>query len=142
MALLTIAEKEHLNARLGNSRFSQIGGIENSELNLLFNHAFCLLYPSLYEGFGIPILEAQKAGCPVVTTNKSSIPEIAGNGALIVNDITRDNIYESLNFLQNNLGERERIISEGFRNAKRFSWDKCYQQTKQLYIEAYEDLFS
>lgn len=139
---LTSSEKEQLNVSLGNSLFFHTGNIENRELNLLYNNAFCLLYPSIYEGFGIPILEAQKAGCPVVTSNKSSIPEISGNGALMVNNTTLENICDKLYFLQNNLGVRERYISAGIQNARRFSWDRCYQQTKQLYKEAYEELLS
>lgn len=135
---LALKEKEHLNANLGSSGYYQIGDIGNSELNLLYNHAFCLLYPSEYEGFGIPVIEAQKAGCPVVTSSKSSIPEIAGNGALMVDRIDLDSISDKLYFLQNDSGARENLIGRGFQNADRFSWDTCYVQTKQLYTEAYE----
>lgn len=62
--------------------------VTREQLNIMYNEALCLLYPSDYEGFGIPILEAQKAGCPVIAQNTSSVPEVIGNGELLVSHDT------------------------------------------------------
>ncbi len=134
-------EKQFLDSKLGPNNHILVAGISNYQLNILYNHAICLVYPSLYEGFGIPVIEAQKAGCPVICANSSSLPEVAGKGAYLINDITSEKIIERITHLKNRSEEREKLIVEGFMNAERFSWDKCYQQTKEVYKEAYEKYF-
>jgi mannosyltransferase len=134
-------ENQLLLDELGQNRFKLLSGINNEQLNLLYNHALCLLYPSLYEGFGIPVLEAQKAGCPVISTNKSSIPEVAGRGAILLDKVTEFQIADAVKLLENNLIFTNNLIQKGHQNAERFSWDKCYLETKQLYKEVYEEYF-
>ena len=102
---------------------------------IIYNNAFCLLYPSKYEGFGIPILEAQQAGCPVIAYNSSSIPEIIGDTTLVFNDLEIDSILE-LFIIINNVDKRILIIQAGIKNASRFSWDKMAKNVTGLYIEA------
>mgnify|MGYP006099482547 FL=1 len=75
-------------------------GVSGEELNIIYNNAFCLLYPSAYEGFGIPITEAMKSGCPVISTNYSSIPEVAGDAALLIDEVTADNIVTEVRKLE------------------------------------------
>lgn len=126
-----------LNDSLGANNFIHTGSVSNQELNILYNNAFCLLYPSSYEGFGIPILEAQKSHCPVIATNLSSIPEVAAESALLVDKPDLNKICERLLELKNRSALRELIIKKGQINADRFSWDKCYEETLKFYKELY-----
>lgn len=78
------------NTRLLNirDRIMHFQGISTDQLSVIYKNAFCLLYPSSYEGFGLPIAEAMKAGCPVVTSNLSAIPEVAGEAVIYLKDRT------------------------------------------------------
>lgn len=118
-------------------RIHHFRGITSQHLNLLYNAAFCLIYPSSYEGFGIPVLEAMKAGCPVVSTNLSSIPEVAGDAALLVDTVTVNSICDQVKRLEN-LEFRNDMISKGFKQASQFSWDKCFEETYAFYQELWE----
>lgn len=134
-------EESILKIKLGAIQYIQLNGITNMQLNQLYNHAAFLVYPSLNEGFGIPIIEAQKAGCPVICSDQSSIPEVAGKGAFVINEISALKIVEILNQNKSTSGVINSMIEQGFFNAQRFSWDKCYQQTKQVYSEVYSQYF-
>ena len=103
-------------------------------MNQLYNKALCLVYPSLYEGFGIPILEAQKAACPVICNNISSIPEVAGNGAIILNNCTAESVSHSIDMLLNEKNFLS-LIKKGHQNSLRFSWSKTANKTKAIFKE-------
>ena len=118
------------------NRVLHFTGVDSRDLNVLYNNAFCLLYPSIYEGFGIPPLEAMKAGCPVVSTNSSSIPEVVGDAGLLVSTVTTSALVDKLNILRNK-SLRMSIINSGIRQAKKFSWDRCFEQTVEFYEETY-----
>lgn len=119
------------------SRLHHFRGVSSEVLNLLYNAAYCFVYPSSYEGFGIPILEAMKAGCPVVSTNLSSIPEVAGNAALLVEQPTAKNLADEIMKLADH-DLRLRLIEQGYIQASKFSWDKCFDETYTFYQELWE----
>lgn len=114
-------------------RFRQLNNINNEQLNNLYNSAWALVYPSIYEGFGIPILEAQRAGCPVIATNRSSISEVAGNGALLMSNGAAEEILACLENLQD-VHTRKSLILNGTENALKFSWDKMASDTHSIYL--------
>ena len=126
---------------------AQLTGIElvtaanvtKEELNKLYNEALCLLYPSDYEGFGLPVLEAQKAGCPVIAQDNSSIPEIIGEEGLMIQHDTPERMAAEMADIVRQLLLRptDKIIAAGIENAKRFSWDQSYQQVKKAYENIY-----
>ena len=107
------------------------------ELNKLYNSVFCLVYPSSYEGFGLPILEAQKAGCPVIALSSSSIPEIIGDDALLMNELSQTCFNSKLDLIKDN-SVRQRVVELGKINATRFSWSKMASE----YLRLYKDLLS
>lgn len=109
-----------------------MGFVSDEELNTLYNKAFALIYPSSYEGFGLPVIEAQRAGCPVLALNKSSIPEIIGNKDILVADEAVSSFIEKIDKLKN-LEFRKRIIADGIENSNRFSWDNTYKGYLEIY---------
>lgn len=124
-------EIKHLDAHLPN-RYQWLGRLSDEELNQTYNQAYALLYPSSYEGFGIPVIEAMRAGCPVVAVNVSSIPEVAGDAAILVNKATVAALSEALIKLP---AMRKQLISAGFAQAAKFSWDRCFEETLAVYNE-------
>lgn len=109
--------------------------LEIDELELLYGGAQALVYCSLYEGFGLPILDAFSVGCPVITSNTSSMPEVGGDAALYVDPLDIDDIKEKLKMVLEDDDLRDEIIKKGFKQVKKFSWEKCAKQTAQVYKE-------
>lgn len=105
------------------------GFVEDVDLPALLSGALTFAFPSLYEGFGIPVLEAQACGAPVLTANTSSLPEVAGDGALLVDPLSTTDIASGLGRLLREPGLRQRLRTAGFANVQRFSWDRCAQET-------------
>jgi len=126
-------EERLLVSSLGKNSFKVFSHLSNIELNRLYNSVFCLLYPSSYEGFGIPIVEAQKSGCPVIAYNCSSIPEVVcDDSALLLNNLDSSQVRECLRRLEKSI-DRDNIILRGIKNSKRFSWEKTYQSYLDIY---------
>jgi mannosyltransferase len=136
---LTEKETDFLRANIPENSFKQLNNISNHQLNLLYNHAFCLIYPSEYEGFGIPVLEAQKAGCPVVAYNGSSIVEVVGDKTLLFDHFNPEDMTPKIDLLKN-ARLRQEIIDKGKENAQRFSWDKTYAELFHLYQNAFKQI--
>ena len=128
-------EKIYVESKLGTSCV-QISKLNNECLNYLYNKAFALLYPSSYEGFGIPIIEAMKTKCPVIAFNNSSIPEVAGKCGLIYVDENYMSLVDGIEKLKNT-ALRERLTNEGILQAEKFNWDN----TAKHYLEFYKELY-
>lgn len=121
-------------------RYIKIDGVGNHDLNTLYNKAFALIYPSIFEGFGFPVVEAMRAGCPVITTSLTSIPEVAGDAALMINEMSSMAIAQKISLLGDpNL--RSSIIEAGFRQSKNFTWEKCFSETAKFYEDIYKQKF-
>lgn len=126
-------------ARLTGIELVTANKVSLEDLNKMYNEALCLLYPSDYEGFGLPILEAQKAGCPVIAQKASSVPEVLGNSGWMVNHDTPQRMAQEMAVIVKEIQSRstQEMVTTGFENAKRFSWDKTYEQTKKVYENIY-----
>lgn len=129
----TKAERRHLDRCIPH-KYKHSGYISEFELNFEYNKSLCLIYPSLYEGFGIPVLEAMSAGCPVIACNNSSIPEVAGNAAILLQVGDPDEIRIGINELLD-LSRRSKYIQKGLLRSALFSWDDTYTKTASLYDE-------
>jgi len=114
------------------------GYVSREELSSLYSGASCFVFPSLYEGFGLPILEAMKCGCPVVTSNLSSMPEVAGEAGILVNPLDVKGIARGINEVIGDKERRESLIKKGFEQAKKFSWEKTAKETLRIYHEVIE----
>ena len=101
-----------------------LGRVNDEELIKYYSNAFAFIFPSLYEGFGIPVIEAQACGCPVIASNSSSMPEILENSALLCNPYNINDFATAIKDLTYNKVLRERLIIAGYKNVKRFTWEK------------------
>ena len=97
---------------------------EPSELTRLMSAATALVYPSFFEGFGIPIIEAFNAGVPVITSNITSMPEVAGNAALLVDPYSADDIASAISIVVSDEQVRNELIKNGHLRSNLFNWDK------------------
>ena len=113
------------------------GYIPNSDLPYIYNSAFAFLYTSLRESFGIPLLEAMACGTPVITSNTSSMPEIGGREAILVNPESADEIAEMLLRLETDTAFYQQQREVGLRRAKLFSWRQTAEQLLALYEQVY-----
>lgn len=113
------------------------GYVPNAEMPAIINQCKVFLYPSLRESFGIPILEGMACGVPVITSNTSSMPEIAGDAAAIVDPFSTDQIVEAIKRIVSNDEYNKSLCTKGIERAKLFSWKKMAERYFDLYVEVY-----
>jgi glycosyltransferase involved in cell wall biosynthesis len=116
------------------------GYIPVSELPLWYNAAKLFVYPSLYEGFGLPLLEAMACGTPVVAANTSSLPEVVGKAGLTVDPLDVEGLAEAMRRALSDKDLRQEMRERGLKKAKGFSWTKTARETVQVYRRAMEDV--
>jgi glycosyltransferase involved in cell wall biosynthesis len=130
---------EILNQNIASELIDEIitlGYINNNDLPFIYKRATGFLYPSLRESFGIPILEAMACGCPVITSNVSSMPEIAGEAAIQVSPLDTKSISDALLQIEKNIETRNQMKSKGLEQASKFSWSISAKKYASLYSQA------
>ncbi len=110
------------------SKIIMKGYVKDGELPALYSNALMFIYPSLYEGFGLPVLEAMKCGCPVITSNVSSLPEVIGEAGIKINPDNDEELIEAYRKMYFDTFFRELCIERGLIRAKKFSWEKCVSE--------------
>lgn len=106
--------------------------VSNDELAVLYQHAQAFVFPSLYEGFGLPILEAMKYGCPVITSNVSSMPEAGGDAAEYVDPLDVEDITKKIEKVLSDGSLRKEMIAKGKKQIEKFSWEKAGKETLEV----------
>ncbi len=108
------------------------GYLPDEDKAVLLSGALAFVFPSLYEGFGLPVLEAQACGCPVITSTTSSLPEVAGDAALLVDPGDTDAIAAAMQRIATDPDLRKSLIERGLANVRRFSWTACAQSALSI----------
>jgi glycosyltransferase involved in cell wall biosynthesis len=105
-----------------------LGYVDDDDVNILYSNSFFFVFLSKYEGFGMPVLEAMQAGTPVVTSNNSSLPEVAGDAALLVDCESEEQCIKAFETLYYNENTRSDCIKKGIERAKLFAWEKTLEK--------------
>lgn len=137
-------EKQSLNNILNDinapeliDRIILTGYVINSDLPSIYNQCEIFLYPSLRESFGIPMLEAMRCGVPVITSNTSSMPEVSGGAAYIVDPYKPEEITNAIIEINNNKQLRDDLVKKGLKQAEKFSWNNMALEVLELYKSVY-----
>jgi mannosyltransferase len=125
-------EVELLSSRLY-GRWHSFGSVSSSRLRALYSTAFAFIFPSDYEGFGLPVLEAMACGCPVVAAHTSSLPEVGGQAALYASEQRSESFAAALTQLLISERDRQSAIEAGLQHAKRFTWTRTFNDTLKIY---------
>jgi glycosyltransferase involved in cell wall biosynthesis len=110
-----------------------VENLPNEDLVALYNAAWLFVLPSFYEGFGLPVLEAMACGTPVVCSDRGSLPEVAGDAALLINPDDLDGLADAMKRVMEDESLRTQMRERGLANAKRFSWEKAAKETLAIY---------
>ena len=111
------------------------GFVEDNDINKIYNSAYAFVCPSLAEGFGLPVLEAMQCGIPVISSNITSLPEVYGDSALSFNPYKKDELIKCLEEIYSNVDLRNQLISKGFKQVQKFSWEKTVNDMIENYLK-------
>ena len=109
--------------------------VSYDELPIIINQALALVFPTLWEGFGLPVLEAMACGTPVITSNISSLPEVAGDAAILINPYDTREITAAMQAIINDSELRKQLSEKGLKRANQFSWEKTGKATVEVLKE-------
>lgn len=115
------------------------GPVNEEELPIFYTSADVFVFPSLYEGFGLPVLEAMACGCPVITSNTSSLPEVIGDAGIMVNPTNDIELGNAITDVLSDDDLRKNLAKKALRRAKYFSWEKTAEETYKLYKRVMEE---
>jgi glycosyltransferase involved in cell wall biosynthesis len=118
----------------GRAKF--VGFVADALLPALYAAADLFVYPTLYEGFGLPPLEAMACGCPVIASNAASLPEVTGDAAVAVDPYDVSSMAQAMRSVLEDAVLRARLRLRGLRRAKQFTWQRCAQETAEVYRAA------
>lgn len=113
--------------------------VSDDELTMIYKNAICFVLPSLYEGFGLPVLEAMKHECPVITSNVSSLPEAGGEAALYVDPLDINDISEKIQKVITDKNLRDKLVEKGKKQISKFSWEKTAKETLKVLEDVAKD---
>jgi glycosyltransferase involved in cell wall biosynthesis len=113
------------------------GYLPDEDLPALYQGADVFVYPSIYEGFGLPVLEAMASGVPTITSNTTSLPEVAGDAALLINPLEPFEIFQGMEALATDPSLREELKRRGLEQSRKFSWEETARKTLKVYEKAY-----
>lgn len=113
------------------------GFIPEADLPMYYSNAACFILPSLYEGFGLPLLEAMACGCPVIASNITAIPEVVGDAGMLVDPQDIKGIASAIEQVLSDEELREKLIEKGIEHARKYSWDKSARETLNIYNELF-----
>ena len=111
------------------------GYIDEEDKVPIYKLAQIFVFPSLYEGFGMPVLEAMAAGVPLITSNVSSLPEVAGDAAILVDPLSEDEIFEAYKKILSDEKLKREMVQKGLEQAKKFEWKKSVEMLEKIYEE-------
>lgn len=121
-------------------RIHFVSNISDEELGLLYVGATATIFPSLYEGFGLPVLESMACGTPVISSNTSSLPEVGGDVPVYIDPLDNRSIKEAIMFFDGNGFDRKELVKKGIARAEQFSWEECVKQTVSVYQKCLSDI--
>lgn len=102
-----------------------VGYVSDNELKSLYSQAACFIYPSLYEGFGLPPLEAMSSGCPVIVAHAGALPEVCGDAALYCDPSNPQDIADKISFVMSDMNLKKQLAKKGIARSKMYTWEKC-----------------